>query len=433
MRSSTAIELRVLWGDQLLRVAHVAPPRDVWVGDDAEGPVDFVLPLPRRRVAQVIDGELVLSGIGVDGDGGAYRRSGDATLRVRVSEVEAAESPPAAGAISSAMSIAWACSAAVHLAVLAGFAAYPSDLLPVDTWELCSAMHDPGALATLQQLEERASKRLIPENSASGNELGAAHARPVGTLGAPTSRPRYAHFTIEGPRETTAVKLARARALIESGHYGALTALEDVSSTKTPGPFGGDDAETLGTDARSVVGNLFGGVAGEAGGSGGFGGLGLAGGGGNIFSGIGVGEGGVLGGCGCGWGSFRDFSYGRGVAGSPAIRHETRAAPRILDTGGDMIGKLPPEVIKRVIRANFPRFRRCYERGLASDPTLAGTVVVRLIVDATGAVETASLAGGTLDDATVRTCVLGVYATLSFPDPESGKVFVTYPIDFQPG
>ncbi len=104
---------------------------------------------------------------------------------------------------------------------------------------------------------------------------------------------------------------------------------------------------------------------------------------------------------------------------------------KMIETGTDIKGRLPPEIIKRIIRANFPRLRACYEQGLKRDPTLKGTVSVRFIISASGAVESASSAGGTMTDKPVSDCVLGVYRTLSFPEPEGGKVMVTYPIDFQ--
>jgi hypothetical protein len=58
-------------------------------------------------------------------------------------------------------------------------------------------------------------------------------------------------------------------------------------------------------------------------------------------------------------------------------------------------------------------------------------VAVRFIIDETGAVESASPAGGSLSNGAVSSCVVGVYQTLSFPSPEGGKVMVTYPIDFE--
>ena len=40
-------------------------------------------------------------------------------------------------------------------------------------------------------------------------------------------------------------------------------------------------------------------------------------------------------------------------------------------------------------------------------------------------------AGSWYGRASIAACIVGVYQTLSFPEPEGGKVMVTYPIDFQ--
>lgn len=101
------------------------------------------------------------------------------------------------------------------------------------------------------------------------------------------------------------------------------------------------------------------------------------------------------------------------------------------DAGIDVVGRLPPEVVKRIARANFPRLRACYEQGLKKDPTLKGTVISRFVIDAKGAVESASSKGGAMPDKSVADCVVNVFRTLSFPEPESGKVTVTYPVDFE--
>jgi hypothetical protein len=96
----------------------------------------------------------------------------------------------------------------------------------------------------------------------------------------------------------------------------------------------------------------------------------------------------------------------------------------------DVQGKLSKDVVRRILRANFPRFRACYEHNLKRDPNLKGTVSARFIIDKTGAVESATLAGGTLTDPQMNACYLGVFRTLSFPEPEEGKVLVKYGVDF---
>lgn len=111
-------------------------------------------------------------------------------------------------------------------------------------------------------------------------------------------------------------------------------------------------------------------------------------------------------------------------------RDVPRAAPTKSD---DALGRLALEVIKRLIRAHFPRFRSCYEDRLASTPELAGEVGVRFIIDETGAVSSADIeeAATTIADPTLRACVRDGYRKIRFPRPKGGKVMVAYPISFE--
>jgi len=95
-------------------------------------------------------------------------------------------------------------------------------------------------------------------------------------------------------------------------------------------------------------------------------------------------------------------------------------------------GRLPPEVIRRIIRAHFNRIRLCYDKALKSDPTLTGDLKVKFTIDPKGATKDATIADGTITDATMRSCVTGVFSSISFPEPEGGVVLVTYPIEFAP-
>jgi hypothetical protein len=104
---------------------------------------------------------------------------------------------------------------------------------------------------------------------------------------------------------------------------------------------------------------------------------------------------------------------------------------KMRDAGNEVKGRLPPEVVRRIVRANFPRFRLCYEQGLKRDAKLAGGVTTKFTITKDGAVTKVASAGGTLVDAGVRDCVTGVFKTLSFPEPEGGVVDVTYPIAFE--
>ena len=112
-------------------------------------------------------------------------------------------------------------------------------------------------------------------------------------------------------------------------------------------------------------------------------------------------------------------------------KHKTEGGHPI-DTGNDNItGGLPREAVRRIVRANFPYIRQCYEQGLKKDPELRGVVSTRFIIDMTGAVESASLSSSSVSDPAVASCVVGVFRNMSFPSPENGKAMVTYPIDLQ--
>jgi hypothetical protein len=95
---------------------------------------------------------------------------------------------------------------------------------------------------------------------------------------------------------------------------------------------------------------------------------------------------------------------------------------------------LPPEVVQRIARQSFGRFRLCYENGLRANPNLQGSVVTRFAIDATGAVKDAVDGGSDLPDKSVVTCVVRAFGNLSMPQPEGGRpVTVVYPILFNPG
>jgi hypothetical protein len=93
-------------------------------------------------------------------------------------------------------------------------------------------------------------------------------------------------------------------------------------------------------------------------------------------------------------------------------------------------GRLPPEVIQRIVRQNFGRFRACYQNGLRANPLLEGRVVVRFAIDKSGAVTNVGNAGSTMPDQGVVMCIVRAFGTLSFPAPDGGMVTVTYPLVF---
>lgn len=145
----------------------------------------------------------------------------------------------------------------------------------------------------------------------------------------------------------------------------------------------------------------------------------------------GVGEGGGGRGQGVGLGDLgplgRTASSGR-LGGA----HST-ASPTLRQGRTEVSGRLPPEVIQRVVRMSFGRFRLCYEEGLRTNPNLAGTVTVRYTINERGESSPARDGGSTLPDPAVVQCVVRAFEGIDYPKPESGTVAVTYPLLFTPG
>ena len=109
------------------------------------------------------------------------------------------------------------------------------------------------------------------------------------------------------------------------------------------------------------------------------------------------------------------------------------AGPMVRQGALTVNGRLPPEVVGRIVRQNFGRFRLCYAEALRKKPTLAGKIVVRFDIATDGAVSQSTRDRSTdLPDADMVACVLKAFGPLSFPQPEGGVVHVTYPLIFAP-
>jgi hypothetical protein len=93
-------------------------------------------------------------------------------------------------------------------------------------------------------------------------------------------------------------------------------------------------------------------------------------------------------------------------------------------------GRLPAAEIQRVVRADYPRIRACYQRRLAADPDQTGRVVVRFVIAPDGSVSEARDDGSTLTNPSTISCIIGVFIRLRFPEPDGGSVTVVYPLHF---
>ncbi|AKT37184.1 VIT domain-containing protein [Chondromyces crocatus] len=154
------------------------------------------------------------------------------------------------------------------------------------------------------------------------------------------------------------------------------------------------------------------------------------GGGGTGDGAIGLGKVGVIG-HGAGTSAGTGSGFGSGASGRLGGSHRM-PSPRLRAGETTVNGRLPPEVIQRIVRQNFGRFRLCYDAGLQRNPELEGRVTVRFAINAEGSAVGVGDGGSSLPDATVVGCVVQAFRGLSFPSPEGGVVMVTYPIQFNP-
>ncbi|MBK6512781.1 MAG: AgmX/PglI C-terminal domain-containing protein [Polyangiaceae bacterium] len=77
-------------------------------------------------------------------------------------------------------------------------------------------------------------------------------------------------------------------------------------------------------------------------------------------------------------------------------------------------------------------FRRCYQRGLAEDPNMKGSVKITAKIGPNGEVLGASPSGGGGLSGTVTSCVAGVVSSRTFDKPDGGGATVVIPVSFFP-
>ncbi|MCA9649318.1 MAG: AgmX/PglI C-terminal domain-containing protein [Myxococcales bacterium] len=136
---------------------------------------------------------------------------------------------------------------------------------------------------------------------------------------------------------------------------------------------------------------------------------------------IGSGGGGG-GGSGYGQGSGMGFG-GRG-----------KRVPVVRQARAQVTGALDKDTIRRIVRAHINEVRGCYNKGLASDPNLAGRLVIQFVIDELGLVASALVAETTLSDPDVGQCIADASKRWKFPKAAGGgKALVKYPFVLSPG
>jgi len=444
-----AIEVMVMWGQNVLHVEHLSPPRSFSVG---ESNANFTL------AADVLGGVSNLPVVDVDAagtvrvatpDGQVSLESGKKVsfalpgtdIHFEVAQVRAGkkiETGFLAG-IQLASHKFTALSFVAHAAIFAAFAFF----MPKMSADDAENINRDNILYMQKMLNAAADREMTEQQDMAGADsqlsggTGDRHKGDEGEMGKTVPTASTGRYGIEGPKNNPDPQLQRRQDLQAARDFGMIGIISSMSmDTNAPAsPWGADSA--LGRDEKSAMGNMWGASIDEAMGAGGLGLSGTGEGGGGDGAGIGLDKLGGLGnGAGCTNGNCGQgigpggmgFSHGR----LPREHVATFKGPR--EAGPPQIGgHLPPEVIQRVVRQNFGRFRACYDAGLRTNPSLTGRVNTKFVIGRDGSVNVSQDAGSDLPDQAVVNCVVRSYQALSFPSPDNGVVTVSYPIMFTPG
>ncbi len=478
-----AIEVVLMWGGNVLHVAHLSPPRRFVVGEtndwrDIErtwNPSFFDRLL--RRPSPGIDYPLAADVTGVDrlplvldataggvnvlvpeGSSGTVNIDGQS---YSLQEMEAQGKLQMCGEVPGAKQLLLPTGATATidlgafryvvrptaagkpigkgfqpdlrpLAYIAGSAVFFSIFLilfyfaPIESRGLSLDQLDPDSrlvkfLMEPPETQEEETPEWLQDSKQDDKEggTGKRHKGEEGQMGKRDSKKTRNRYGIKGPADNPDPHMAREQAkemARTAGILGTLRAMTGSWNAPTS-PYGRDTA--LGNDPMSALGALMGDQIGE---NFGFGGLGLRGtgrGGGGTGEGtIGLGNLGTIGhGAGGGTGS----GYGRGAGG---FRGRGARVPRIRQGTAEVRGSLSKEVIRRVVRRHINEVKFCYEQELNKNPDLEGRVVVKFIIAASGAVQSAVVASSSIHNSRVENCVVQAVRRWTFPKPEGGGIVI---------
>ena len=479
LRYVTSVEVMILWGTTVLHVQHLTPPRSFYVGETTGRGLhcDYFIPAEKlgtsRAPIVLVEGgsiELIL----LPGARGTLTLPGEPTRTLEEVAGSGRAQPGAAFPSAERVDLPLGGKARIEIGGLvfmvatvpAGkplahdiFANTDFDTLAYLGLSLAAHVGLIGAMAFfvpplgltddeglsrdriyliqqyLQAAANRETANMVTEQRADTSPdekeggAGAASSGEEGAMGHPNTRQTGHRYVVRGPADNPDPHIARAEARKGAADFGMIGVLSRSSGDPEAPTAPWGRLDSLGQDRMSAMGNLWGEKPGDSFGAGGLRLTGVGEGGGQSGQGVGVGPFGNSIGHGLGNGLGDGFGSGHGH-----LRPEHRPqGPRMRIGSSTVNGRLPSEIIQRIVRQNYGRFRLCYENGLRSNPSLQGRVSARFVIGRDGAVSNVTNGDSDLPNASVVECVLSAYYTLSFPQPESGIVSVVYPIVFSPG
>jgi hypothetical protein len=470
--AATSVEVMVLWDQSVLHVSHLTPPRSFYVGEEmcdyfvpteklgttrapvvlADSATVNVVLLPRATGTIEIGGQKMTIEEAIQGGrtqpcselsgamqmqlpvNGKAKIILDNGLTFQVSTVNAGRVVAGHMALEGAAILYVLLSLLVHSGLLAAMFFFMPALQGTEDGEMSAdqqAMIQQMLKAAAEKEMEEKETEQVTEDKADNKEggTGTRAKGEEGSMGNPNTTKTGQRYGVKGPQDNPDPHIARAAALRDAAEFGMIGLLNSGAGgdpDAPTAPWGRDDS--LGNDPLSARGNMWGDAIGDSFGAGGLGLSGIGEGGGGRGEGIGLGSIGTIG-HGAGLGNGQGFGNGNGRLGGS---HRTKP-PSVRMGATSVSGRLPPEVIQRIVRQNFGRFRMCYENGLKSNPNLTGRVSVSFVIGVDGSVSSVGNGGSDLPDSGVVSCVVRSFGGLSFPQPEGGVVKVTYPIMFSPG
>jgi hypothetical protein len=471
---SVAVEILISWGGTVLSTQHLSPARSFFVGEEESKHVhcDFLVPAERlgatRAPLVLVSGgvayavllpgatgtlqmagrpEMSVSDAIADGVAeacvemaGAHRVALAFGTRVRIQLGDLTFSTGAvpagkriAPALIGAASLTGLCfvglSFLAHAVMLGGMAFFKPSLDAADDDE-SRKEHEvlmQQMLRASAEREDDLKKDEAKKDDGPSGGTGAAAAGEAGSMGKSDSPKTDGRYTVKGPKNNPEPNLSRDAQRAEAASFGIIAELRGIGDPLAVTSPWAQLAQ--GKDETSTRGAMWGSTIDDNQGAGGLGLFGVGEGGGSKYGGIGLGAVGTIGG-----GKGLEDGQGLGARNGKNLADHVAKPPSVRIAGPTVVsGRIPGEVIQRIVRQGFGRYRHCYETGLRNNPTLSGRVAVRFVIDRNGAVASAGNGGSDLPDSAVVRCVVGAFTGLSFPAPEGGIVTVTYPIQFTPG
>jgi hypothetical protein len=479
-----ALEVMILWETTILKVQHMTPPRSYFVGEERGKNVgcDYFIPcekLGTTRAPIVLADGGPLRVVLLPGARGTIELPGQPRMSFETA-LETGRARPCAelsgayemvlppggrarteiddlvfqvAAVRAGKPVAHGAFAAhdvgsfgyvgLSLVAHAGLIGAMASLVPPLGLTDAEGLSRDQLIVMQQYLQASAERQPEPTDAERASEhadqraggTGKSGAGEEGAMGAPNARETAHRYGVEGPRDNPDPHLARQAALKSAAQFGLIGLLNSGMGGDPNAPtaiWGRDDS--LGTDPTSARGKMWGDVIGDSFGPAGLGLTGVGLGGGGDGEGIGLGSIGTINhGGGTGDGDGIGPGGGYGLSHGLGRRGHAPGVPSMRTGETTVNGKIPREVIQRIVRQNYGRFRLCYENGLRTNPSLQGRVAVRFVIGRDGAVSNVGNGDSDLPDASVVKCVIQAYYGLSFPEPEGGIVTVSYPIMFSPG